>query len=101
MIIQALLDFGSKINAMGWVYVLNLGLRVRKTIIGDQKYDGLILRIHGMVIAGLSLQDKLWQDQFFKQTLVLADISVNMALKMLFFSLSNADKPLCKWREFT
>ena len=51
-VIGALIDSGSKINAMTLVYVSKLGLRIRKTDIRAQKTDGSLLRTFGMVIAG-------------------------------------------------
>ena len=50
--IQALIDSGSKVNTMTPGYAKQLGLQVQKTVIGDQKIDGLLVRTFGIVIAG-------------------------------------------------
>ena len=53
--IQALLDSGSKVNAMNPAYAKKLGFRVRQTDVGAQKIDGSHLNTFRMVIAGFSL----------------------------------------------
>ena len=49
--ILALLDSGSKVNAMTPAYVAYLGLKVRVTNVGAQKIDRSSLATYGMVIA--------------------------------------------------
>ena len=50
-IIQALINFGNKINAMTPSYAKKLGLRTQKTDIKAQKIDGSLLKTYEMVIA--------------------------------------------------
>ena len=50
--IWALIDLGSKVNAMTPAYAKQLGLQVQRTDIGAQKIDGSLLKTFGMVIAG-------------------------------------------------
>ena len=50
--IRALINLGSKVNAMPPVYAKQLGLQVQKTDIEAQKIDSSLLRIFGIVIAG-------------------------------------------------
>ena len=57
--VQALLNSGSKVNAMTPAYAEKLGLTTRKTDIGAQKIDGSILVTYEMVITGFSVQDRL------------------------------------------
>ena len=47
----ALLDSGSKVNAMTLAYAAHLGLKVRVTNVGAPKMDGSSLATYGMVIA--------------------------------------------------
>lgn len=47
--------------------------------------------IYGMAIAGLSLQDKLKRVSFFEETFLLADISMNMVLEILFLTFFDVD----------
>ena len=49
--IRALLDSGSKVNAMNPNYAWKLGLKIRKTNIRAQKIDSSALEIFRMVIA--------------------------------------------------
>lgn len=89
--IQALINSGSEVNAMTPIYAAKLGLTIWKTNVGAQKIDGLTLVTYGMVIAGFSLQDKLGRVWFFEKTFLLADISREVVLGMLFLTLSNAN----------
>ena len=74
--VQALIDSGSKINAMTLAYASKLGLAVRKTEVGAQKIDGSPLVTFGMVIAGFQMQDKLGRDCFFQENFLLANTSM-------------------------
>lgn len=49
--VHALIDSGSKINAMTPAYAWKLSLRVRQTNIGAQKIDGSIVKIFSMMLA--------------------------------------------------
>ena len=63
--ILALLDSGSKVNAMTPAYTAWLGLNVQKTDIGAQKIDKSTLATYGMVIAAFQVLNKLGRLQFF------------------------------------
>ena len=56
--IQALLDSGSKVNAMTPVNTTVLGLLVCLTNVAAQKIDGSTLSTHGMMLASFQLEDK-------------------------------------------
>ena len=49
--VRALLNSGSKVNAMNSDYARKLGLKIRRTNIGAKKIDGSALETFGMVIA--------------------------------------------------
>ena len=72
-------------------YAKQLGLQVRKTDVGPQKFNGLSLRTFEMVIAGFQVKDKLGRAQFFQKSFLLAKTSVEMLLGMPFLTLSNAN----------
>ena len=72
-------------------YALRLGLRVCRTNIGAQKIDGIILKIFEMVLASFQIEDKLGKARFFQDTFLLANISAEVVLGMLFLTFSNAD----------
>ena len=72
-------------------YVTNLGLYARKIDIIAQKINGSYLDIIGMVIADCSDKNKLGSVRFFQETFLLANIGLEMVLRMLLLTLSKAD----------
>ena len=89
--IQALIDFGSEVNAMIPAYAKQLGLRTRKTDVEAQKIDGSLLLTYAMVIAAFQVKNKLGKARFFQETFLLADTSMKVVLRMPFLTLGNAD----------
>ena len=89
--VRALIDSGSKVNAMTPAFAARLGVSVRSTSIGAQKIDGSALKTYGIAIAGFSIQDKSGKARFFEETFFLADTSMEVVLGMPFRALSNAD----------
>ena len=87
----ALLDSESEVNAMTPAHAAYLGLKVRVTNVGVQKIDGSSPATYSMVIAAFQVIDKLGRSQFFQETFLLADISMEVVIGMLFLTLSNAD----------
>ena len=87
--VLALLDSENKVNAMTLAYTVHLGLKVRMTDISVQEIDGSSLATYGMVIAVFQVVDKLGRSRFFQKTFLLADISMEVVLGMLFLTLSN------------
>ena len=61
----ALIDSGSKVNAMHPTYATKLGFHIRKIDIGTQKIDGSYLDTFEMVITDCSVKDKLERVWFF------------------------------------
>ena len=57
--VRALIDSGSKVNAMHHACVTKLGLRARKIDVGAQKINGSYLNIFEMIIVDCSVKDKL------------------------------------------
>ena len=62
---QALIDSGSKVNAMNPFYTKKLGFHIKQTDVGDQKIDRSQLNTFGIVITCFLLQDKLRKVWFF------------------------------------
>ena len=89
--VRALINSGSKVNAMIPAYALRLGLKVHHTDVGAQKIDSSILETFGIVLTSLQIEDKLGRARFFQKTFLLADVSVEVVLKMPFLTLSNAN----------
>ena len=63
--VLSLLNYGSKVNAMTLAYAAQLGLKVQKTNINNQKIDGSLLEIYSIIIATFQVFDKLDYFQFF------------------------------------
>ena len=49
--VRALLDSGNEFNAMSPAFIKKLGLKTRKTNVGNQKIDSSALETFGIVIA--------------------------------------------------
>ena len=105
VIIQALIDLGSKVNAMTPAYAKQLGLQVRKTDVRAQKINGSLLRTFGMVIAGFQIEDKLGKTRFFQELFLLVETSMEIVLGMLFLIFNNANIQFAEkkltWRSYT
>ena len=89
--IQALTNSGTKINKITSIFAVKLSFVTQKTDIGTQKLDGLLLATYEMVLAGFSIQDKFGKIWFFEKTFLLAETSMVIVLRMLFFTFSNTD----------
>ena len=88
---RALIDSGSKVNAMYPTYATKLGLHARKIDLGAQNIDGSYLDTFEMVIADCSVKNKLGRVRFFQKTFLLANIGLEVVLGMPFLTLSKAD----------
>ena len=76
---------------MTLAYAAHLGLKVRVTDVGVQKIDGSSLATYGMIIAAFRVVNKLGRSWFFQETFLLAEISMEVVLAMLFLTFSNVD----------
>ena len=82
-----MLNFKSKVNAMTLAYAAHLGLKVRMTNVGAQKIDGSLLATYSIVIAAFQVDNKLGRSWFFQETFLLAGISMEVVLGILFLFL--------------
>ena len=89
--VLALLNSGSKVNAIAPAYAAHLGLQVRVTDVVVQKIDKFSLITYGMVIALFQVVNKLGRFWFFQETLLLANISMEVFLGMSFLTFSNTN----------
>ena len=89
--VRALIDSDNEINAMHPAYATKLGLCARKIDIGLQKINRFYLDTFGIVIADCKVKDRLRRIRFFQKTFLLANISLEVVLRMLFLILSKAD----------
>lgn len=76
-----------------------LGFCICKTNIGTQKIDNNGLETYEMVFALFQMNNKDRKSHFFEETFLLADININVAFGMFFFTLSNV-KVNCNNRKF-
>ena len=72
-------------------YAKQLGLQVQKTDVRVQKIDNSSLQTFGMFIAGFKVEDKLGRARFFQKSFLLAETSIEVVLRMLFLTFSNAN----------
>ena len=63
--VKALLNSGSKVNAISPVYNKRMSLKTRKTNVGAQKIDGSALETFEMLIADFQVEDKVGRPKFF------------------------------------
>ena len=86
-------------------FAQKLGLKVWKTNVGAQKIDGSALKIFGMVIADLQIEDKISRLRFFQKTFLVANTKFEVILGMFFLKFSNADllfgEETFMWRTYT
>ena len=103
--IWALINSASKVNAITPAYAKQLGFQVRKTDVKARKIDSSLLKTFEMVIAGFQIEDKLGRAQFFQESFSLAKTSIEVVLRMLFLTFSNANIQFAEkeltWRSYT
>ena len=88
---SALLDSGSEVNAIYLTLTQKLGLSIRPTDVGAQKIDNTMLDTFKMVVSAFLVTDKANQVRFFEKTFLVANVSPEVVLGMLFLTLSGAD----------
>ena len=89
--VSALIDFGSKVNAMTPVYAIKLSFKVWRTNVRAQKIDAFLLATYKMVITAFQVLNKLGRAYFFQELFLLTNISIEVILEMPFLILSNAN----------
>ena len=89
--VQTLINSGSEVITIYPSFAKQLGLAIRPTDVGAQKIDGIMLNTHGIVVAAFSVVDKANQVRFFEKTFLVANVSPELVLGMLFLTSSGAD----------
>lgn len=89
--VYTLINLDSKVNRISPNFAKKLGFEVWQTKIGTQKIDSLSLKTFKIVIESFLNDDKLGRSRFFKKTFLLANISIDIDFRMLFFTLSNIE----------
>ena len=103
--VLALFDLGSEINMVYPAFAKELGLPIGPTDVGVQKIDGILLNTYEMVIAAFLVKDKANRVRFFEETFLVANVSPEIVLEMLFLILSYANVDFLGrklwWRTYT
>ena len=89
--VRALVDSGSKVNAMTPPYASKLGLKVHPTNVGAWKIDISTLDTFKMVLADFQLEDKLGRAWFFQETFLVSNTTLEVILGMPFLIFSRVD----------
>ena len=84
MLVSALFDSSSEVNAIYLTFTHKLGLSIRPTDIRTQKIDGTMLDTYGMVVAAFSMTNKGNGVRFFEKTFLMANISPEVIFGMFF-----------------
>ena len=72
-------------------YAAKLGSKARHTTIEAQKIDDFTLKMFKIVLASFQVEDKIGKAWFFQKTFLLANISVEAILGILFLTFSNVN----------
>ena len=90
-LVLALLYLGSEVNIMHPTFAKRLGLVIQTTNVGAQKIDGTTLETYGMVVAVFSITSQVNRVRFFEETFLVANVSPDMVLGIIFFTQSGAN----------
>ncbi len=72
-------------------FAYQLSLKIRKTNIRDQKIDGTTLKTYRMIVSIFSVWDKDDRERFFEESFLLADVKLDLVLRILFLTMSNTN----------
>lgn len=89
--IWALINSGSKVNAITPTYIAKLGLKIHHIDVATQKNDSSILETFKIVLENFQMEDKQGQAWYFQETFLLAHTNVKIILEMPFFTFSNVN----------
>lgn len=87
--IEVLINSGSNNDAMQSSFKKKLDLCICKINVNTQKINSSRLQIYGIVLGLFWVDKKDGKPHFFEETFLLADISIDIAFKISFFTLNN------------
>ena len=87
----ALLDSSSEVNAIYPAFAEKLGFVMQTTNVGAQKIVGTTFETYRIVVAALSVTDQANRVRFFEKIFLVANVSPDVVLGVLFLILSGAD----------
>ena len=91
MLVLALFDLDSKVNAIYPTFAKELDLFISPIDVRIQKIDSNMLDTFGIVVAAFSVIDKANRVRFFEETFLVANVNLDVVLKMSFLTLSSAN----------
>lgn len=91
--IQALINFSSKINAIKLICILKLSFNIWHTNVQASKINNSIFKTFRIVLASFQIKYKFKKAYFFSNTVLLADISIKIVLRLFFLIFSNYNWP--------
>ena len=99
--VQALINLESEVNAIHPTLVKELGLLIKPSNVGVQEINISMLDTYGMVVAAFLMADNANRVRFFEETFLVANVSPEIVLRMLFLTLSGVDVDFldqeCNW----
>ena len=93
-----LFDSSSKVNTIYPTFAKELGLPIRPTHVGAQKIDGTTLNIFRMIVAAFAVTNNTNQIKFFEEVFLVANVSPEVVLEMLFFTPSGPNIDISSWK---
>lgn len=88
---EALINFGSKVNAIILTYITKLDLKIWLINIRTQTINGSTFQTFRIILANFQIENKLNQAQYFQKTFLLIDTNIEIILRILFFTFSNTN----------
>ena len=89
--IQALINSGNEVNTITSEYASKLGLKICFIDVKAQKIDNSTLKTFEIVLTSFQVEDKLRKSWFFQKAFLLADFNIEIVVKILFLTFSNAN----------
>ena len=93
---SALFNSGNEVNVMDLAFTEKLGFVMQTTNVGAQKINGTTLKTYKMMVAAFSVTDQANRVKFFEEIFLVANLSPDVVLRMLFFILNSANVDFSK-----
>ena len=97
-LVQALINSRIEVNAIHPTFIKELGLPIRSTDVEVQKIDRIRLDTYRMVVTAFLMMDKANYVRFFKETFLVANVSLEIVLEMLFITFSSVNINFLDWK---
>ena len=88
----------NEVNAIYSTLVKELGFPIKPSDIGAQKIDSTMLDTYRILVVAFLMTDKANQVKFFEETLLIANVSLEIVFGIFFLILSGADVDFLDWK---